>query len=260
MAKEEDDDLKGVSIPLKEAYIQAKIEAAKAEAESFRAEAEEFKANARDTEMSILEKKETLERDKIETKKAQRLYAEEQASNKYFHIYNFMDEVSEKSVVACMNALTVWDRLDDKCDIEIIFSSPGGSVVDGMVLFDFIKQLRRRGHKVTTGALGYAASMAGILLQAGEHRWVGKESYILIHQVSFGAHGKFGEVEDEVKWVKKMQERILDIFAERCTYAGKHGTAKKPFTREQLAANWDRKDWWLDSDEALAGGVVDEIR
>lgn len=260
MAKEDDDDLKGISIPLKEEYIRAKIDAAKAEAESARAEARDFEASTRETIADAQAKEEHLVREKIETKKAERLHKEEQASNKYFHIYNFMDEVSEKSVVSCMNALTIWDRVDPGCEIEIIFSSPGGSVVDGMVLFDFIKQLRRKGHKVTTGALGYAASMAGILLQAGEHRWVGKESYILIHQISFGTHGRFGEVEDEVKWVKKMQERVLDIFAERCQYAGEQGTAAKPFTREQLATNWDRKDWWLDSDEALEGGVVDEIR
>ena len=42
--------------------------------------------------------------------------------------------------------------------IEIIFSSPGGSIIDGFELFDFIQELRCKGHLVTTGSLGMAAS------------------------------------------------------------------------------------------------------
>ena len=55
--------------------------------------------------------------------------------------------------------------------------------------------------------------MAGILLQAGDIRIMGAESWLMIHEISFGASGKIGEIEDTVEWVKKIQERVVKIFA-----------------------------------------------
>src|SRR5574341_658348 len=117
-----------------------------------------------------------------------------------------------------------------------------------MALWDFLLELRQRGHKLTTVARGYAASMAGILLQAGDERVIGPESWLLIHEASFGVVGSYGEVEDRVEWVKKIQARILDIFASR-----------SKLSRSQIKRRWHRKDWWLDSDEALKLGFVDRI-
>ena len=188
----------------------------------------------------------------------QRKEADELAKDAHHHRYVFNSAVSEASVNACIVALTAWSRQDPECDIEIVFNSPGGSVVDGMALFDFIQLLRRSGHKVTTVALGMAASMAGILLQAGDVRAIGAQSWLMIHEASFGASGKTGEVEDRVEWVKRVQERILDIFADRCKGAG--ATATKRLSRTQIKNRWHRKDFWVSSDEALAFGLVDEIR
>jgi ATP-dependent Clp protease protease subunit len=148
-----------------------------------------------------------------------------------------------------MKKLTEWHRLDPKCDIEIIFSSPGGSIIDGFELFDYIQHLRNCGHTVTTGSLGYAASMAGILLQSGGTRWIGHQAWLMIHRAAFGAYGKTFEVEDEVKFVKRIEERILDIF-----------TSRSKLTRTKIKRNWERKDWWISADEALELGLVDEIR
>lgn len=181
------------------------------------------------------------------------------AENKYYHIYNFNSEVSDSSVTSCMNELNIWSRNDPGCSMEVVFNSPGGHVIAGMALFDFITALRAKGHHITMTCRGYAASMAGILLQAGDIRQIGPESYILIHEISFGAYGKIGEVEDEVKFVEKIQSRVLDIFASRAKEAGENGTATKPYSRADFKKNWARKDWWLTSAEALAGGVVDKI-
>jgi ATP-dependent protease ClpP protease subunit len=129
-----------------------------------------------------------------------------------------------------------------------------------MDLFDFIMELRRENHYITTAARGYAASMGGILLQAGSKRVMGKEAYILIHEVSTWAGGKVGEIEDEYLFLKKISERVVGIFADRAKEAGANGTASKPITKAQIEKNWNRKDWWLDSAEALRLGIVDELR
>jgi ATP-dependent protease ClpP protease subunit len=94
-----------------------------------------------------------------------------------------------------------------------------------------------------------AASMAGVILQAGTTRTMGKNAFLLLHEGSMGASGDFGSVEDRVKFMKLLHEHILDLFAGRATVT-------KAFIRK----NWNRTDWWMSSDEALKHGFVDEIK
>jgi len=247
--------------------IKAEIKRAEAEADDFKASAVKFLAEAKEKEANAskyllemeLTKYEVIQ-ERLRAEDNEREAKEKLAANKYHHVYYFSEEVNQESSQKCMTELAYWMRTAPKCDVEIVFSSPGGEVMAGMALFDYIQQLRRSGHKVTTGSIGYAASMAGILLQAGENRWIGKEAYILIHEISTLAIGKTGDIEDELKFVKKIQERVLNIFEERCQQAGKNKTASKPLLKAQLKEKWSRKDWWIESSEALMWGLVDEIR
>jgi ATP-dependent Clp endopeptidase proteolytic subunit ClpP len=168
-------------------------------------------------------------------------------------VYNFTDSVTKSSVTTCIDRLNQWTVMDPGCAIQITFNSPGGSVIDGMWLFDYIRLLRGKGHVVTCIALGYAASMAGILLQAASDgcRVMSQGSWLLIHEVAFSAGGKIGEVEDEYKFGLRLKEQAAKIFVERSN--GK-------LTREALEAMWNRKDCWLDPGEALALGIIDEVR
>lgn len=188
----------------------------------------------------------------IAAEQAKRAEKDELAADRHWHVYTFNKPVTESTVRECINQLTSWVRKaeeDESVEIEIIFNSPGGSIVDGFALYDYIRGLGVKGHKITTSALGMAASMAGILLQAGETRVMGRQSWLMIHEASFGAVGKIGEVEDTVEWVKKVQERILDIFAEKST-----------LSKAKIRNRWTRKDWWLSAEEALELGFIDEIR
>lgn len=164
------------------------------------------------------------------------------------HVYQFDGAVSGTTVKPCIATLSVWSRVDPGCPITIIFNSPGGSVIDGFALWDFLASLKRQGHHLTTVCRGMAASMAGVLLQAGDKRVIGSESVLLVHEISFGAGGKIGEVEDEVAFAKMLTQRVLKIFA-----------AKTNLTAKQIDSRWKRKDWWMDSDEALKLGFADEI-
>ena len=153
--------------------------------------------------------------------------------------------------MAAIDRLHQFSVASPGCDITITFNSPGGSVIDGMALFDYIRFLQGQGHKFTIIALGYAASMAGILLQAADVRVMAKGSWLLIHEVAFAAGGKIGEVEDMYEFGKRLKSQAADIFIERS--GGK-------LTREHLEEKWTRKDWWLSADEALALGLIDEVR
>jgi len=218
-------------LEMKQAEIKEKLaEIKKTEAETKKVEMEAGKAQ-------------------LEFEKAYRTRQKEANSDDENFLYRFSKDVSHNSVEACMSKLTQWHRKDPKCKIEIVFSSPGGSIIDGFELFDFIQDLRNKGHHITTGSLGMAASMAGILLQAGDVRWIGHQAWMMIHRAAFGAIGKTYEVEDEVKLVKRIEERCLDIFVSR-----------SKLTKIKIKRNWDRKDWWIDADECLELGLVDEIK
>ena len=170
------------------------------------------------------------------------------AGDAYHHVYQFTTEVTGSAVSACIDRLSRWSRMDPACAIEVIFNSPGGAVIPGMALFDYLLSLRAN-HHLTTVALGHAASMAGILLQAGTERVMGKEAWLLIHEISFMAVGKIGDVEDTTDWAKRICERVVQIFADRSKLSAK-----------QIESRWKRKDWWLSSDECLKLGFVDAVK
>ena len=158
--------------------------------------------------------------------------------------------MNEPSVKECIKQLATWERTSEgPITVEMIINSPGGSVVDGFALMDFITAFSARGNTLNTVAYGMAASMGGVLLEAGARRTMGANSVLLIHEAQFGAVGSYGEVEDRVKLVNIFHERILDLFASRAKVS-------KSFIKR----NWNRRDWWLDAQTALKHGFIDEVR
>lgn len=227
----------------------AEAEKHRAEAEYFRAQVEQERAYTRETAARARTAEAEAWKAELEREKAEETRRKELAGNEYHHVYYFKGGVDTNSAEACAKQLQYWQRTEPGCPVEIVFFSPGGSVIAGMALYDCIQQLRAAGHHVTTSTIGFAASMGGILLQAGDVRIMGRESYILIHEVATAMIGKIAEIEDEVEFVRKIQSRVLDIFASR-----------SKLTKAQLQRRWRRKDWWIDSTEALKLGLVDEVR
>lgn len=228
----------------------------KFEAEARRAEAEakKFEVEAENLQLRLEMTRGEVTRSGHQLTEATEKEAMRSNSDWHHRIYRFSDVVNPNTTKACLQSLAMWDRLDPECKIEVVFNSPGGSVIDGMALFDALNGYSLRGggsHHLTTGAQGYAASMAGILLQTGDTRWIGAESYLMIHEISAGAAGKIGEIEDAVKFYDRICERVVDIFVKR---------ASGKITKSNFVKRWKRQDWWLDSDEALKLGFVDEVR
>lgn len=188
---------------------------------------------------------------KIELDEAKRKAAEAAAANDRNHVMSIETGINKTQTFR--DTLDQWHRLDPDAAWTIIMNSPGGSVIDGMALFDHIVQHSKRGggtHHITIKTRGWAASMGGILTQAGDVRVMGSEAFLLIHKVSSMAGGSVDQIEDELKLLKKMCERVENIFVERS--GGK-------LSRAVLRRNWTRADWWIDSNQALKLGLVDKI-
>ena len=241
--------------------ISASVRKTLAEADAAVAAARKSESEVETEALEREHKKAQIEQTKIEVEvsrialaKCEREERFARVSDIYHRCYTFDQQVSEASVRKCINTLTAWARDEPGCDMRIVINSPGGDIIEGFALIDFITDLRKNGHKVTTVALGMAASMAGVLLQSGDVRVMGKNAIMLIHEGSLGAVGSFGEVEDRVKLMKLLHERILDLFESRAK------TINPKTTKTFLRKMWTRADVWLTSEESLRLGLIDEIQ
>ncbi len=223
----------------KEKFV-AEAHAAEAEAELHKAETREKLARAQEAEISLASKK--------------RAEKDELAKDAHHYVYVFDDAVSEASVKKCIQQLNTWTRQKKNCKIEIQINSPGGAVIDGFALIDYITSLREQGHTIDIVALGVAASMAGVILQAADKRIIGKNAFLLIHEAQFGAVGTFGKIEDQVKFVELMHDKIVSLFALRAL------PINPKTTKSAIKRKWSRKDWWMNAEDAYKYGFVDEIR
>lgn len=220
-----------------------KAEVAKLEAEKERLDAEKtfFLANAEVA--NVLARQEA-----VALRVRERTEEEILSRNEYNHVYVFDNDVEDDSVRECVQTLTSWARQDSSCRIEIHLNTTGGSIFAGFTLIDFIRDLRARGHKIDITVFGHAASMGAVILQAADHRVIGQNAFLLIHEGSMFTGGDAGQIEDEVKLFRKLQARMLAILTERSTKGNK------------IKTGWRRTDWWLTAEEALELELVDEVR
>lgn len=182
----------------------------------------------------------------IEARAAEQEWGRMQASKDEARVYSFIGPVRVDTCQMCMDTLGQWFREDPSRPIEVVFNSPGGSIIDGLALFDYIEFLKQQGTQINTVVLGAAASMAGVLLQAGSNRRMGPNAYLMIHEVSNVAEGSMSEIEDQTKFTRKLQDRILDILA-----------ARSNMSKDEIEDRWQRRDWWLSAEEAVELGFAD---
>jgi ATP-dependent Clp endopeptidase proteolytic subunit ClpP len=163
------------------------------------------------------------------------------------HLY-INDVVSGRNVDTWLEVLNHWERRDPGEPIEITINSPGGSVLDGLALYDAILRLRRKGHHVTTRGTGLIASMATILMQAGDERILDANSWFMVHEVSAGTRGTVSEMEDQAAFVKRLNDRLHEILAERST-----------LTKRQILSRTKKKDDWMSAAQAVEVGFADSV-
>lgn len=171
-----------------------------------------------------------------------------EATSDEAHIYTFYTAVMGSSVIKCMYTLDAWSRRAPGCEMTIIFNSPGGTVSDGFALFDFLRDLSNRGHKIVVKAYGMAASMGAILMQAGDERVMSKNSFMMIHEGQGGMEGSLAEMTDTIKLFNKFQDKAIDIL-----------TAKSTLSKSQITRLWKKTDYWMSAEEALEKGFIDRI-
>ena len=131
-------------------------------------------------------------------------------------------------------------------EIKLYINSPGGSVYDGMAIYDTMQHLKC---EIATYGMGLQASMGAFLLSSGTKgkRFLLPNATVMIHQPSGGSQGKISDIEIDFKEGLRLKRRLNEILAKNC---GK--------TIEQVEKDQDR-DYWMSAEEAKKYGLVDEI-
>lgn len=162
--------------------------------------------------------------------------------------FTFVGDVNLASAVEATQAVQHWARQDPGREIRIDLNTPGGSLSDGLALYDAIREAVNAGTPVRTHAVGSSLSMGAVLLQAGSSRTISPNAYLMVHVPSAGQMGSLFELEDSTTLLRDLKDRVVGILAER-----------SHLSVEEIEAKWQRRDWWLNADEALEAGFVDEV-
>ena len=136
--------------------------------------------------------------------------------------------------------------IDSKADISLYLNTPGGSVSDGLGIYDTMQIITP---DVATICTGMAASMGSVLLCAGAKgkRSALPHSRVMIHQPLGGVKGQAEDILIEAREIEKCRKELFGIISEH---------SGQPF--DKVFADGDR-NYWMTAQEAREYGMIDQI-
>ena len=156
------------------------------------------------------------------------------------------EEVNEHTANIVVAQLLYLAYDDPTADISLYINSPGGSVYDGMAIYDTMQLIKP---DVATYGIGLQASMGAFLLSSGAKgkRYCLPHAKVMIHQPSSGTRGKVTDMEIDLRESLEVKEMLAKILAKN--------TGQK---LAKVKGDMER-DYWMSPDEALKYGLIDEV-
>ena len=156
------------------------------------------------------------------------------------------EEVNATTASLVVAQLLYLEAQDPDKDIQFYINSPGGSITDGMAIYDTMQYIKC---DVSTICVGMGASMGAFLLSSGAKgkRMALPNAEIMIHQPSAGTQGQITDMAIHMKRLEIIKKRMNVILADNC---GKNV--------EQVTADCER-DNFMTAQEALDYGLIDKI-
>ena len=154
-----------------------------------------------------------------------------------------IDDALSNLVIAQMLFL---EAEDPDRDISIYINSPGGSVTAGLAILDTMRFVKPH---ISTFCVGQAASMAAVLLSAGEKgkRFALPNSRIVIHQPLGGVQGQASDIDIQAREILRMREALNKILV---------NNTGQPY--DKIAEDTDR-DYIMAALQAKEYGIIDEV-
>ena len=156
------------------------------------------------------------------------------------------EEVNHVTASLITAQLLFLEAEDPDKDIQFYINSPGGSVTDGMMIYDTMQHIKP---DVQTICMGMAASMGAVLLTAGAKgkRFVLPNAEVMIHQPLGGAQGQATDILIAADHIKRTKNKLNKILADATGQS-----------LETIEKDVERDDW-MTAEEALKYGLVDHI-
>jgi len=156
------------------------------------------------------------------------------------------EEITPELANEVVGQLLLLEIQDKNKDIKIYINSPGGDITSGFAIYDTMQFIKPKVHTV---CMGMAASMAAILLAAGEKgcRKALPHAEIMIHQPSGGFDGTTTDVLIYAGMLQRCKETSINVLS-------KHTKQSK----KKVSADLER-DYFMTSEEALKYGLIDSI-
>lgn len=156
------------------------------------------------------------------------------------------DAVDEHTASIIVAQMLFLEAEDPKKDIMLYINSPGGSVYDGLAIYDTMMHLKC---DVATVGIGMQASMGAFLLSSGTKgkRSILPHATVMIHQPSAGTRGKVTDMEIDLREGLRLKKLLNEILAKN--------TGKK---LDAIEKDSDR-DYWMSAEEAKKYGIVDKV-
>ena len=156
------------------------------------------------------------------------------------------DVVNDMVANAVIAQMLFLESEDAKKEIKLYINSPGGSVTDGLAIYDTMQYVKC---DVSTICIGMAASMGALLLTAGakRKRFALPNSQILIHQVMGGVEGQAADIKIKAEQILKIKDRLNKILAK---HTGQN--------LKKIEQDSDR-DYYITAQEAVKYGLIDKV-
>lgn len=163
--------------------------------------------------------------------------------NRIIFLGSGIDDQVANLVVAQLLYLS---REDPESGIQMYINSPGGQVYAGMAIYDTMRMIP---NKISTVAVGVAASFGTVLLAAGEkgQRYALPHATIHMHQPLGGAQGQASDIEIQAKEILRIKERLNEILSE--------ATGQDI---ETIISDTER-DFYMSAEQAVEYGLVDKV-
>ena len=152
------------------------------------------------------------------------------------------DEIDSELANGVIAQLLYLNSISKKDPIHVYINSPGGSVVDGLAIYDISKIIEA---PIRTICIGLAASMGAVLMLMGNERCALKHSRLMFHEVSGGAVGKLSDLKIQFKLAEELQKDIYAIIKDK--------------TQLENIDVILEKDNWFTSEEALNYKIINKI-
>ena len=156
----------------------------------------------------------------------------------------FVTDEIETNMANLIVAQLLYLDSESKEPITLYINSPGGMVTAGLAIVDTMHLIES---PVETVCMGMCASMGAYILSQGSKRYCLPNAEVMIHQPLGGAKGQATDIEIAAKNILKTKERLTKGLAKACN---------QPLEKVKLDCE---RDYWMDAEEALAYGIVDEI-